>query len=162
MNRESQSGFTLIEMMTVLAMITVGIALFYSVFILNWQAFDHHITRSNLWQEMDLIVDNLTLEGRLSRQINVSVDSSAQTVTFVDAAGLTMAVYSMQNTGQFLISKGVNVETVSQHLDFTNSSFKKTDAGLGRGLVITLALKDDVMGQAINITTSTEVYPRNY
>ena len=158
MDRENQSGFTLIEMMTVLAMIAVGMAVFYSVFILNWQAFDHHITRSNLWQEMDFIVDNLTLKGRLSRQINVSANSSAQTVTFMDAAGLPMAVYSMQNTGQFSISKGGNVETVSQHLDFTNSSF----AGRGRGLVITLALQDDVMGQAINIATSTEVYPRNY
>ena len=155
----SRRSFTLIEMITVLAIIGISGALFYSVFFLNWSGLYNEISRVNLWQDANSIIDDLSLSGRLAKSAVVSSDKKTLTLKFPDS---TQAVYSIINGspyGSLQETKGSVTKTFSENIDYTNSSFDVTTSLYS--FIVNLDLKDRVFNRNIDVKTSVEICFRN-
>ncbi len=135
-----KKGFSLIEMVTVLAIITVSMGIFYRVFFLNWEAFDTFIARADLSQELDEMIDKITYDGRFSKQITLTSTPTVKQAAFFDPDGNLIGTYSIKNTGEFVINRGTDDYTASTKIDFTNSHFDKR----GKSVLVTLALTDRI------------------
>lgn len=154
----SRAGFTMLELLVSLVVFTVALVFFYTVFITNWQAYQTHIIRSNLWEECDSIVEMISLSSRDMRQIDIARDSIQQSARLLDPAGQPLATYVMNEDGEFqVISRDNDVTIISQHVDFARSSFAK----VGKSLVVNLALVDRLWAQDVSIQTAAEILPRN-
>jgi len=153
-----QRGMTLVEMLVVLVISAVGIVLFYTVFITNWQAYQTHLTRSNLWEEADTIMEMVSTSVRDMRQIDVESGDEQQTATLTDPDGNIFASFLMTRAGEFqIVSAGNNTSTLTKNLDYPRSSFVKQ----GKALLVNLALTDQVFRQQVKIQTAAEIFPRN-
>ena len=156
--RKKEKGFTLIEMLTTTAVVGVVIGIFYGVFILNWEAFENYVARADLGQEMDSIVDQVASDGRFARQSNLTTSPSTKQVTFIHPDdGSVIAIYTMKDTGEFIVNRGRNNVVISTRLDFTNSNFSEG----GKHVVLKLVLTDSIFGRLINLSSETEIYSRN-
>ena len=153
-------AFSLVELLTVIVIVGVMIVTFDLVFVTNWTASLDRISRATLWQESSAVMESLTRDGRQSRQMDISEDSSMGTKTAVilDTLGQPIATYVINDKGKLQRSDQLgNISVLTEHLDFANSRFEK----IGRTLRITLALRDQVFSQLVRVDTSTEIYPRN-
>ena len=131
--------------------------IFYSVFFLNWEAFDSYIARADLGQELDEMIDTVAKDGRFAKQVNLTSTGALKQAAFIDPDGNVLGTYTIKNTGEFIIHRGQNDSVVSTKMDFVNSSFDKR----GKSILLTLALADRIFGKQVNLTSATEIYPRN-
>ena len=151
-------AFTLIELLTVIAILGVLVSVTHIVFMTNWMANHDRIARADLWQEANTIMEYVSLDGRQSRTIAVTPSAGVNTAVLTDKDGGTLAAYVMNSKGEFQMSRGGgSFKTLSTHLDFVNSSFSNN----GKALSLHLVLTDRIWNRIINVDTSTEVYPRN-
>lgn len=156
--RPGQTAFTLVEVVTSLAVATVTLGFLYVLFMTNWTAFGGGITRSDLWEEADQIVEFIGFSGRGTRQIDVTEGEGQRTAALVGRGGETLAVLGMNTTGEFFVlGPNGGRSVLSRSLDFTRSAFVKN----GKALVVTIALEDQVLARPVRVQTSTEIYPRN-
>lgn len=147
--------FTLIELMTVLVVIGIGMVMFYSTFFINWASFDNQIARTNLWQEINEIMNIISFDGKYAKAMDVSEDGSSVTFTFPDNS---QAVYSITPQGTLEVTKAGITNVLSQNIYVANSSFAEDT----NSLVVNLALQQkEVFGQIVAAKTSTKIYPRN-
>lgn len=147
-------GFSLVEIVTVLAVIGIGIGLFYSVFFLNWSLFEKQLTLVDLGQEADRIMEMISFDARVANQINVSPDKRTATFIFRDINGniVNIITYTLILPDQ--IQRGNQI--LSENIDFADSSFEE----VGNSLVVELLLEDDVFGQSVNLPVKTQVFSR--
>ena len=131
--------------------------IFYSVFLLNWEAFDSYIARADLGQELDEMVDTIALDGRFAKQVNLTSTGSLKQAVFIDPDGNVLGTYTIKNTGEFIVHRGQIDSIVSTKMDFINSNFNKS----GKSILLTLALTDQIFGKQVNLNSATEIYPRN-
>ena len=156
-------GSTLIEIITVLAVLGVLGGIIYTVFITNWMATEDRISRAGMLYETEVIFDSLSKEGRNAHQIDVSQDPGALTQTATFRSDLTSpssdVIYTMTNQGKLFIQnpRNSNPIVMTEHLDFARSSFEKE----GKTLKFKLGLKDQIFMRSIDVTAASEVYPRN-
>lgn len=148
-------GFSLVELLTSIVIIGVLIAIFYSVFILNWKTMEDYSVRSELWQDMDVIIDQVTLDARESAQINVSADQ--KNVSLLNRQSVVIATYAFTAGGMCQATRSGVTTTLSNSLDYALSTFRKN----GESLVVNVVLTGDVLGRGVTIDASTEIYPRN-
>lgn len=151
------NGFTLVELLV--ATIALGILVIMAgiVFIGNLRAMDNYSVRTQLWQEMDAVMDVVSLDARDSSNISVSGDSKS--VSFVNNFGDTISTYTLNSDGTLRVDRGASISTLSDHVVPGDSSF---DLRGGLSLVVTLTLQDEkVLGQPVTITSSMQVLPRN-
>jgi len=162
---------SLIEMVTVVAIVGIFISFFYSELLLNWQALDNYIVRADFGQELDQMVDSITQYGRQAHTINVvttpatqattttQATPATQTATFLDPSGVTLAVYTIDSTGQFKVNYNSGSQVIAKDLDFINSSF--FNGGNTNFLQANLALRGQIFVFPVAQSTSVEVYSRN-
>ena len=149
-------GMTLVEIVTVIAVIGVGIGIFYTTFLQNWWAFDDQLTRINLWQDANEITRLFTDDARASRQLAVATTTDVSTATLTLPDGSSV-VYSMRANGIFEITRAGATAILSQNVDFNNSSFEQ----VGNSLRLVLTLNDDILfGRRVAVTTSTQAFSR--
>ncbi len=155
---KTKKGFSLVEIVTVVAILGISIGIFYTVFFMNWESFESFIARADLSQELDEMVDKVVYDGRFAKQVNVNQSSNIKQAAFIDPDGKLLGVYTIKDTGEFVISRtGQNDYTASTRVDFTNSNFNRQ----GKSFLLTLALKDQVLGHPVTLSSATEIYPRN-
>lgn len=151
----SVRGFSLVELLTSIVIVGVLISVFYSVFILNWKAMEDYSVRSGLWQDMDVIIDQITLDARESAQINVSADQ--KDVSMLNRQSAVIAAYAFTAGGMCQVTRSGVTTTLTNSLDYALSTFRKN----GESLVVNVVLSGDVLGREVSIDASTEIYPRN-
>lgn len=158
-------GFTLVEIVTVLVIIGIGMTLFYSVFFLNWFAVNSYIARADLWQEMDAAIDQISLDARLANDIVLTQSGTQKNVNFLETDPVTrssknLSEYLLDSSGKLQVRRGTATlpSLISDHVNFAKSSFTLPSF---RDLKVDLTLNDDVLGKTIEINSSTEIYRRN-
>ena len=117
-------------------------------------ASEQHITRSDMWQELNRVVETANADGRRSNLITVSNPLS---VIFSDNNGTVIATYTITAGGLIQRDTGTGPVTLSEKADQTNSSFVIN----GRSVIMTLVLQENVMGDPVQARTSVEIFPRN-
>ena len=150
-----KKGFTLIEIVVVLAIIGIAIGLFYSIFYLNWSSFEKQLALVDLGQEADKIMEMISLDGRLVTNIQVSEGNKITTLTLMDLEGniIDIITYTITEKGQ--IQR--NEEVLSENIEFDDSLFRR----VGSSLVVELLLQDYVFGQDVQLPIETQIFPRN-
>lgn len=154
----TNTGFTLMETITVLMIIGVLGSVFYTVFVTNWFAFEDRIARANLWHEANEIVETMTADGRSAQMIDVFTDGAGnKSAVLSDSLDQTLVTYLITAEGRFQMNKNGVVKTLSEHINPNQSDFTKE----GRGLRVQLAMSELIFKRTITIGTSTEIFPRN-
>ena len=154
----NRKGFTLVELLTVVIIIGIASGIFYSVFALNWKAMDGFMSRANLWQEINVILDDMRFYGRQSASMTITNSGTTKSVVLTGLDGLMTATYSMDQNGEFrVIDKIGRNEVLSRNVDFAKSQFG-SDV---HALEVEVALIDDNFGQKIHARSSTEIFLRN-
>lgn len=148
-------GFTLVEMVTAVAVVGIGIGIFYTVFLQNWWAFDDQFSRINLWQDANEIARLITDDVRASSRLAVTTNEDVKTATLILPDGSSI-VYSMNREEVLQRTKGGTTSILSQNVDFQESSFIAAQ----NSLKLTLTLWDTVFGRRVEVSTSTQVFPR--
>ena len=152
----SRSGFSLIEMITVLAILGTTVGVFYTTWMTNWKSVEEHQARANLWYDSSQIIDSLTRDGRVASQI--VVQDVGKTVVLQDKDGVTLVIYAITGAGEMrLISPVAGLSILSTSVDPVLSNFEK----IGFSLKLNLFLEETVLSGLVQIQTSAEVYPRN-
>jgi len=155
----NKKGFTLVETITVLAIVGIFIAFFYTLYFLNWQACDQFIAYADFGQDMDQIIDQIGQDGRNATTIKITINSpTTQQVECLDTNGNPISTYTMTNTGVFTITNAQNNQNIiTQKLDFANSAFVMD----GNAIQVKLRLADQIFGHTVFLNSETEIYPRN-
>ncbi|MCA9407975.1 MAG: prepilin-type N-terminal cleavage/methylation domain-containing protein [Candidatus Omnitrophica bacterium] len=155
-NLKSIEGFTLVEMIVVLLIFGVGMAAFSLTLSTYWTATDTHVKRSDIYQELNTIIERVSFDGR-SAQI-IDVVNSKNTI-FIDDTGNIIVQYKITSSDEFQqIPNGTGTPIVlSKAIDAAQSGFIDT----GKGILLDIHMKDDSFGKPINISTQTEIFPRN-
>ncbi len=156
-----KSAFTLVEMLVVIVIIGTAISIFYSTLFLYWPAFDEFVTRINLWEESDKIIEIISPEVRALHDITIENEKK---VTLSDKDNTTIAAYIIDASGAFIVRKSGSGDVVlSNSLDLNGSSFGENIEGSSgkKTLVVNLALSEQGLRRRVRIATSTEIMPRN-
>lgn len=155
----NNKGISLIELITVLAILGVCLGLFYFGFILNMQAFDQNIAQADLKQDLSSIIEKVENDGRFAKQIDVVRDGNHRQATFIDSTGGIIGVYLMRDTGVFVIQRPERADSIETFkLDFARSDFNPLG---NNGIKMNLTLTDNLLIHQVSIGSVTEVYPRN-
>ncbi len=157
--RMNNKGFTLVETVTVLVIIGIFISFFYTLWFLNWQACEGFLARADFGQEMDHTIDQIADDGRFAKTITVGNTDTTKETTITDPSG-NVSKYTMSNNGQLTITRGLNApETVTEKLDYANSNFAQDTNGAG--LIVTIAMTDQIFGHPVALSSEITIYPRN-
>lgn len=149
-------GFTLVEIITVLLIMSIGIGLFYLVLYTNWISFEKQLSLIDLQMEADLILDRIAFDGKFASQFTVAADQKNIILSFLDGSSVT---YTLTSTGQITRtdSNSGSAFVMARNIDFTPSSFQTR----GSYFEITLVLTDDVLGSRVALNVATQIMPRN-
>lgn len=154
----NKKGVSLVEMLVVVVIVGIAMATFYLVFLKNWEAFDILITRANLAQELDTVVDKIIYDARGSQTINIV---NPKEVRFVDPSNIARTYRFNQNPPQVQLLQGNNPSIIlSNSLDFANSSFSNVGTN-SKTIQVQLSLLENIFGKNINVQSSFQVYRRN-
>ena len=152
----SMAGFTLVEIIAVLAIIGIGISLFYTVLYVNWTSFEKQLSLIDLQMEADMILERIVFDGKVANQFAVTPDQKSVTLSFLDG---TNTIYTLTPAGgitQFDSVRG-SVFTIAQNIDYNQSSFQSQ----GNYFNTTLVSVADVLGRRVELNVATQIMPRN-
>lgn len=152
-----RGGFTLVELITVLVIIGIGIGLFYAVLFVNWNAYETHLTLIDLQMDADTIIEMISFDGKYARQITVSGNWKSVTFQFPDPAAEPAITYSFIMPNQLQKTVSSNTAVISSYVVFADSSFRP----LGNLLEVNLVLADAVFGKKVRLRDTTQIFPRN-
>ena len=156
----NKRGFTFVELMVVLVILTIAFGLFYTTFYYNWVMMETYTSRANLMQDADLIVEELTKDARNSRIADITC--TPDTACVPSGASLTVNFaasgnkYTYGNNGNFIQQVGAGTRTLSNRIDFNNTSFQKVNGVLR----VHLTLKEPLAGPDTAFDTWTYIFPR--
>ncbi len=156
-----QQGFTLVEMMAVLAIVGVLIGVFYLVWLSNWEMMENQMARADLWDEARDIIERISFDSRQSRRIVLAgVGTALVTVNLQDRLGASLAMYRFSNTGQVDYRRAPNQNFIplSVNLDLANSQIVQPG---NFSLYLKLSMVDRAFNQPIRIEAASEMVPRN-
>ncbi len=152
-------GTSLVEVLMAVIIFGICVGIFYSVFYLNWQAFDRYIAKADFSQELDRIVDSIALDARFAQRIEVPATAAGEdkTATMMAPDGTAVATYSMMNDGRMMLSRQGVVSLLTDKLDFPVSDFDQD----GNAVTVKVGLIDQLFGRTVTLDAATEIYPRN-
>lgn len=155
----SKRSFSLVELITVLAIIGVGIGIFYSVLFVNWESLERQLTLIDLQMEADRIIERVSFDGRYASDLAVSEDGKSVTFDYLTGGGNPVTYDLLANGHIQRTLQGSPTENVSEYIDFNNSFFVRN----GNILEVNLMLNDNVFGrrEAVVLRASTQISPRN-
>jgi hypothetical protein len=148
------------EILVGLVILGAAAVFIHTFFVTNWTFYEERVTRSNLWQDSNQIIEQMTVDGHEAKRIDVINDPTAKTAVFVDRQDQVIATYVMTDSGQLQMSRqdAALFSTLTRFLDFNQSEFVRD----GRALQVQLALKDRVFLRGVSIQTNVDIYPRNF
>lgn len=160
-----KKNFTLVELVTVMAIIGITASLLYSIFFLNWSAFENQIAEADLWQEAQEIIQRVSFDIRVAKRIS-SLTPHQVVISFPDNSTST---YTITSAGIFQITHDNQTTTLSTRLDPSSSCFlfNASDCSAGesvnnvRSLKLELNLQDNILGKKVNVDTSIQLFCRN-
>ena len=155
--RQSNSGFTLTEILVVIVLFGVGIGLFNTIFINNWNAYEDRIKRANLWTEANQFFEQMSIEGRNAKLISVTITANAKIADFTNAASDAITSFIITNTGELRRVKNAETKIFGTHADFAQSYFTEN----GKDLAVELRLEEIALTHTIHITAAIQVLARN-
>lgn len=147
--RVSLTGFTLVELVTVLVIVGISLGLFYSLFYLNWTSLQRQLALNDLVAEAARIIERISFDTKMAVQIDLPDNKTAQ-LTYQDGSSNT---YSLVDSGQ--IQR--NGQIISEYINFDESSFEMED----QSLIVSLLLEDDILSQVVQLPVETEAFCRN-
>ena len=149
-------SFSLVELIVVVAIVGIGIGLFYSVLVVNWVSLEKQVSLVDLQMEADKISEAISADGRLARLITIT--GAGKNVLFSLPADLGPTVtYSIAANGEISKDSGSGSYVISRYLDYNSCSFARE----GNALLANLSLVDDVFGQRLRLAVSIRIFPRN-
>ncbi len=156
--RNSKKAFSLVELLAVLMITGIGVTLFSVVFINNWFAYEDRINRANLLNETNQIIDQMSFEGRNSKQVEIANGADKTTVTYYSALDNSLIIFELHSDGTVTLTKSGKTRTLTTHLDFANSSLTQLN---GEDVTVNLTLKDMAGTRDIHVTAGSEILIRN-
>jgi prepilin-type N-terminal cleavage/methylation domain-containing protein len=162
MIRRRISAFTLVEILTVVVIIGILTSVLYTTLFSGWSATEEYATRARLWQDMNRIIDQVTVEVREATRITVGANGTL--VNFFDSsdpAAVAFASCQFTAAGVFSITRMIQgapvIVDLTDRVDPAQSLFSRA----GETLVLQMVLADNVFSRRVQIETSTEILPRN-
>ncbi len=160
MNRKA---FTLVELITVVVIIGIGIGFFYATFLNNWRALEDQDAQRNLWQDMNLISETITADARRANAVLVAANGLSAQFIFPASSGLVNVTYSInglnllkiQGASNVILSRNVELDPPAPAPD---SLFVGTSNALR--LDLTLSDSQNIFGPAVRVTSSIFISPR--
>lgn len=153
-NIGNRRGISLVEILTVLAIVGIGSGLFYSVFYVNWIAFEKELALADLQLEADEIMEAVAIDVRYSVDFAVAEGGKEVAITLPLDEIIT---YTVTEAGEVTRVKDETTKTFTSRADYDASLF--TD--IGNYLAFDLTLFDTIVGDRLAISVSTQAYPRN-
>lgn len=153
-NRMNKRGISLVEILTVLAIVGIGSGLFYSVFYVNWIAFEKQLALADLQLEADEIMETIAIDVRYSVDFIVEEGGKEVSITLPQDEIVT---YTVTEAGEVSRTKAETTKTFTSRADYDASIF--TD--VGNYLAFDLTLFDTIVGDRLALSVSTQAYPRN-
>ncbi len=153
--RINKRGFTLLEILVVIAMLGVVSGVIYTVWYTNWISSEDRISRASMWEEANIIIETLTADVRYSKDIIITGGNKIASIN--NSLGVLVATYTITAGGKFQLTKGGVTQDLSSHINVSRSSFTSQ----GRGLRLQLGLDYPLYNRILTIDTATEVFPRN-
>ncbi len=155
----SRAGWTLVEILAASLVLAAATGAFYSVFVTHWLALEGYTVRTQLWDEAGTIIHRMTEDGRTAKTINViEAAGVSKTAVFLDTSATQTARYTIVHNGRLTRTDVAGTVQLSDSADFGNSSFLKN----GDSLRIILNLRAPAFTREVEISTESEVFPRNY
>ena len=152
-------AFTLVEMVTVLAIIGIGAALLYAIFFLNLASFEKQLSLIDLQMDADKIIEILSFDCKRANTVDVSADGKQVDFAFPEPGTNPPVSYLFTDApspGILRRISGVD-SVISQNIDYANSSFSRQ----GDSLTIDLLLEDNVFRRGMTVRVETLILPRN-
>lgn len=169
MNRR---GFSLIEMVTVLAVVGTLVGVIYSVFITNGQNFQDQITRADLLQEANLIFEQMTDDARAAKRFDINTGTTdggdqQKSVAIIDFDDNEVRYVITELSADRTIIERQPIgddpdnlppaQLLSDQVVIDTSDFVAD----GNSLTINLALASNTFHRQVQVLASTEIYSRN-
>ena len=155
--RGVKRGFSLIELITVLAIIGIGIGIFYNTLFVNWTSFEKQVGLIDLQMEADKITELIFNDGKNAQEIQVAAGGKQVTLCYSDPC-TTSIQYRLTGVGiERSLDSGATFAEISRYANSTDSNFRP----LNSCLEVDLLLRDTVFGDRIELRVSTQVFPRN-
>ena len=149
-----KKGFTLAEILTVLAIIGVGIVLFYFVFFLNWMNLEKEFTRVELQQDFYDLIEKISFDVRPAKDVVIN-SSHDINIIYPQTPSVT---YIITPQGHLIRQDSSTTQTLYTNVDYNKSSFKR--APNSTALIVTLVLEDKVFGEEIEYGMPLRIWPR--
>ncbi len=153
-NPGNKRGISLVEILTVLAIVGIGSGLFYSVFYVNWIAFEKELALADLQLEADEIMEAVAIDVRYSVDFIVAEGGKEVAIQLPQDVIVT---YTVTEAGEVSRTKDETTKIFSPRADYDASIF--TD--IGNYLAFDLTLFDTIAGHRLALSVSTQAYPRN-
>lgn len=154
-----KNSFTLVELLVVLGIIGVGIAIFYSIFFINWFAYEMELTLIYLQEQADRIFTVLEQDIMEATQFTLA-DNHNVTIFYPDSfvPPRPDVSYSINDiTGDLIRTEEDTSVTLSSDLD-SSSIFQQ---GNWDSFIFNLTLAHGVLGRNISFATEREISFRN-
>lgn len=154
-----KKGFTIVEMVVVLAILGVGIGLFYSIFYVNWSATEQNLRLIDLQEDADSIIENISFDAKFAESFVVSANGKSVVLSYSDPIAYPDITYTFNVNSQIVktVAGSPLTKVISERMDFNGSSFEN----VGNFLRINLLLFDDIFGRRIEFRVTTQLFPRN-
>lgn len=155
--RCSAAAFTLTEILMALAVIVIlGGAIFNST-MTHWHSMSNGLTRSELWQEANEIIEYLTISGRSAKIFSVTTNDDEKKVSILGYDGSVVS-YALTPNGEISKTEVTGDPVIlSTHIDFEKSTFTKQ----GNSLLCDLVFVDYGFIKPVDVEVSTTIFGRN-
>jgi len=149
-----KKGFTLFEVMVVLAVMAISMALFYSTLMINWTGFEKTLSHMELQLDADTVSEMMSFDSRYAKSFAVGTTQKAITLVFPDNSTV---IYRLLSSGVIERQRDYSVTSVSTYLKYADSFIRAE----GNTINYSFVFHDFIFGQEVQLLSETKVNPRN-
>ena len=152
-----RKGLTFIELLTVMGIIGIGSAMFYSFFFVNSVSYDAELTMLELQQQVDEIFWFLEQDVMEAEVFNLTSSRNA-VLSYPPALNKTAVSYLITGAGELRRTSGTGSSSLSLNVDTANSGFQQSASN---NLVFRINLVYPVLGRNVTYGSIKNFYLRN-